>query len=176
MEAHTAATDCASVPIALSGTERLRVASVLSQPSLEPLAASRTGDEDPSRRHPHGGMVLGDVTGDRHELKVRKAVVSLALVSVVDLFPAPERTPKMLFHDAAMLEDVEARAGELNVAVGSDDSGDVLIAARTRAETHVPSRGPAVIAGARLSHRSAASVWWTERSVSCSEYTRVKGL
>ena len=109
----------------------------MSQSTLEVLAAMGTGDDRPLRRHPHAGMVLGDVTGDRHEFKVRKAVVSLAFVSVVDLFPASERTPKMLFHDETMLEDVEAASGDLNVTVAPDDSGDVSIAAWTRAETQV---------------------------------------
>lgn len=151
MEAHTAATACASGPIALSGTERLRVASMLVCSALELLSAVSAGNEDPSPRHPHRGVVVADMTGDRHERKVLKAVVSLVAVEVVDLLPSSEAAAKMLAHDEAMLKDVEASACDLDVPVGSLASNRLA----TRADTHPdPSGAPSV------SHISAASAWW----------------
>jgi hypothetical protein len=86
-------------------------------------------------------MVVGDVSGASSEFKVLKAVVVLDAVEVVDVVVESERAAKMAFHDPAMLEDVEASSGELNVPVLADSSGDVPRAAVTRAEAHVPSAG-----------------------------------
>ena len=85
--------------------------------SVESLPALGALDDDPLVRHAHGGMVLGDVSGARSELKVVKAVVVLDLVAVVDVLVRAESAPKMLLHDEAMLEDVEAVAGELHIPV-----------------------------------------------------------
>lgn len=120
IEAHTPATDCAISAIALSGTERLRVARLLAHAALESLAALGASDEGPSTRHSHAGMVVADVTGHSDQLKVRKAVVSPVAVEVVDLLMLCESASKMLPHDEAMLKDVDARAGDLDVSVVSD--------------------------------------------------------
>lgn len=113
-------------------------------------------------------MVFGDVSGARSEHKVFKAVVVLDLVEVVHVFVFPESAPKMLFHDVAMLQDVEAASGELNVPVSPDASSDRAIPAFTRAETHVASCGAgwfdgesssARFAGESDSHSSAPIMW-----------------
>lgn len=81
-------------------------------------------------------MVVCDVIGASSEFKVLKAVVVFDAVEVVDVVIGAESAAKMALHDLAMFQDVEASAGELNVAVSSDASGDVPSAALTRAETH----------------------------------------
>ena len=147
MEAHTAATECAIGPIALARAERFRVSSALPHSSLEPLAALDALGDDPAVRHPHGGMVVVDVTGDRHESKVLKAVVSLIAVDMVYLLPAPELAAKMLAHDEAMLKDVEPAARDLDVPVVSPSANRLA----TRVAAHPwPSGDPS------RSHISAA--------------------
>jgi hypothetical protein len=132
--------------------------------ALEAFAASLAVDEDPSRRHPHGGMVVADVTGDRHEFKVLKAVVSLDPVDVVNLLVSPEASSKMLAHDEAMLKDVEATARDLDVTVISDSAKRRA----TRSEAHPrPSGAPSV------SHTRAASAWCTSLTKS---NTTLKGF
>jgi hypothetical protein len=107
--------------------------------TLEPAPAFGAGDGPPSRRHPHLGMVLGDVTGPSSEFKVRKAVVVLDAVAVVNVVVGAESTPKMALHDVTMFEHVDASPGELNVSVPPDSSGDVLSTAAARAEAHMSS-------------------------------------
>lgn len=113
-------------------------------------------------------MVLGDVSGARSELKVVKAVVVLDFIEVVDVLVGSESAPKMLLHDEAMLEDVEAVAGELHVPVSANPPGDVAVAAVTRAETHVPAGctagldgevSSARFAGESDSHRRPPIMW-----------------
>lgn len=75
--------------------------------------------------------------GASSEFKILKPVVVLDAVDVVDVVVGSESAPKMLFHDEAMFESVDACAGELNVAVFADTSSDEATAASARAETHV---------------------------------------
>lgn len=152
--------------------------------SLEVDAALGAVDDDPLVRHPHLGMVVCDVIGPSSELKVLKPVVVLDLVEMVDVLVLPESASKVALHDETMLEDVEASAGELNVAVSSDASGDVSSAALTRAETHVAPCCPAGLdgevssarfAGESDSHSSPPSMWW-RRSISPPDGTTLNGL
>ena len=111
------ATASAIPSVAVAGTEALRVCSHLAHSSLELDATLGAGDDGPPRRHPHLGMVVCDVIGPSSEFKVLKAVVVLDAVDVVDVLVLAESAPNVAFHDEAMFEDVEASAGELNVAV-----------------------------------------------------------
>ena len=105
-----------------------------------------------------------DVTGDRHESKVLKAVVSLIAVDMVYLLPAPELAAKMLAHDEAMLKDVEPAARDLDVPVVSPSAN--RLATRVAVQPR-PSGEPS------SSHISAARAWW----MSCSYCTgTLKGL
>jgi len=131
------------------------VCSHLAHSSLELDATLGAGDDGPPRRHPHLGMVVCDVIGPSSEFKVLKAVVVLDAVDVVDVLVLAESAPNVALHDEAMFEDVEASAGELNVAVWSDASGDVSSAALTRAETHVAPCCPAGLDGEVSSARFA---------------------
>lgn len=65
-------------------------------------------------------MVLAGVITDIKHLKVFKPVVMLALVDVVNVLRWEKFTPKMSLHNDAMLKNVDASSGELNVAVASD--------------------------------------------------------
>jgi hypothetical protein len=136
--------------------------------ALELLAAVSAGDDDPLRRDAHGGVAVLDVIGDRHELKVLKAVVSLVAVDVVNLLPSSESAAKMPPHDKAMLEDVESTARDLDVAVVS------LSANRHAAcsATHRCSPCGALV-GSAARHRSVAIAWWTSPA-NCSG--TLKGL
>jgi len=67
-------------------------------------------------------MEVSDMTADRHEDKVLRAIVVLDAVSVVDLLPAPEITAKLALHDEAMLKAIDAASGDLNIPIGADPS------------------------------------------------------
>jgi hypothetical protein len=79
------------------------------------------------------------MSGASSELKVLKAVVSLVAVDVVNVVVGSESAPNMALHEQTVLQYVEAAPSELNVAVPSDSSGDMPVAARARAETHISS-------------------------------------
>jgi hypothetical protein len=84
-------------------------------------------------------MVVGDMTGASSEFKILKAVVVLDFVDVVDVFIGSESAAKMALHDDTMLKHVDSTARELYVAIFADSSGDVSVAALTRAEAHCGS-------------------------------------
>ena len=85
MKASADSTARAIDPVAVSGTEVLRVCSQFDQSPLEVAPALDALDGCPTMRHPHRGMVLCDVSGPSSELKVLNAVVVLDFVDVVDV-------------------------------------------------------------------------------------------
>jgi hypothetical protein len=71
-------------------------------------------------------MVLSGMVSDVEHHKVLNPVVRLALVDVVDVLSRSELAPKMALHNEAMLKNVDACSGELNISVSSDGASDPI--------------------------------------------------
>ena len=134
--ASAARTAAAVGEIALASAEDLGVRFDFPLPPFELRSTSSASDHGPPTGHPQARVVVCDVIGSSSELKVRKPIVRLVAVDVVDMLVGSERAPKMSFHDDAMLQSVDSSSRELHIAVPSDSSSDEARAARARAEAH----------------------------------------
>ena len=87
-------------------------------------------------------MVLAGVVADIKHLKIFNPVVRPTAVDVVYVLRGEQGPAKMSLHNAAMLKNVDASSGELNVPVLSDKTPDNTpgdTAASHRTEAHRPA-------------------------------------
>lgn len=123
---HTAA----PIPaITLAAAEALGVLLEDADEALEQVSAFAAGDDPSGIGVSLGGVVISDVIGASSELKILKPVIVLDLVDVVNVLVGSELASQMLLHDEAMLENIEAVSGELNVAVAANSPVDDSVAA-----------------------------------------------